>query len=47
MKCIVGGRVLLKDRIADNLAIIFDNNIEKIADVKDINLSDYEVIDAK
>ncbi|MBQ4516667.1 MAG: N-acetylglucosamine-6-phosphate deacetylase [Clostridia bacterium] len=46
MKCIINGKVLLKDRIADNLAIIFDEKIEKITELKDINVSDYEVIDA-
>ncbi len=46
MKCIIGGKVLLKDRVAENLAIIFDERIEKIADVQDINLSEYDVIDA-
>ncbi len=47
MKCIINGKILLKDRIAENLAIIFDQKIEKIADLKDIDTSDYEVIDAK
>lgn len=46
MKCIIGGKVLLKDRIAENLAIVFDEKIEKIADVGNVDLSDYEVIDA-
>ncbi len=46
MKCIINGKVLLKDRIAENLAIIFDEKIEKITELKDINVSDYEVIDA-
>ena len=47
MKCIIGGKALLKDRVCENLAIIFDERIEKIAEVSDINLPDYEVIDAK
>ena len=46
MKCIINGKVLLKDRIAENLAIIFGEKIEKITELKDINVSDYEVIDA-
>ena len=46
MKCIINGKILLKDRIAENLAIIFDKKIEKITELKDINVSDYEVIDA-
>ena len=47
MKCIINGKVILKDRIADNLCVIFDKKIEKLCFVKDINLADYEVIDAK
>lgn len=47
MKCIINGKVILKDKVAENLAIIFDEKIEKICDVKDINTADYEVIDAK
>jgi len=47
MKCIINGKVILKDKVCDNLAIIFDEKIEKIACVNDINTSDYEVIDAK
>ncbi len=47
MKCIINGKVILKDRVADDLAIIFDEKIRKITKVKEINLSDYEVIDAK
>lgn len=47
MKCIINGKVILKDGIAENLAVIFDEKIEKIAATDEINLSDYEVIDAK
>ncbi len=47
MKCIINGKVILKDGIAENLAVIFDEKIEKIAAIDEINLSDYEVIDAK
>ncbi len=46
MKCIINGKVILKDAVLENVAVIFDEKIEKIADVKDINLADYEVIDA-
>ena len=46
MKCIINGKVLLNDRIAENLAIVFDEKIEKIADLNDIDTSAYEVIDA-
>ena len=47
MKCIIAGKVILKDKVQEGLAIVFDEKIEKIADAKDINLSEYEVIDAK
>ena len=46
MKCIINGKILLKDKVAEGLAIVFDDKIKKIAKVADINLSDYEVIDA-
>ena len=46
MKCIINGKVILPDRVADNLAVIFDSKIQKLADIKDIDLSEYEVIDA-
>lgn len=47
MKCIVNGRVVLPDCVADNLAVIFSDKIEKIIPANEISLSDYEVIDAK
>ncbi len=47
MKCIINGKIILKDKVAENLALIFDEKIEKVADINDINISDYEVIDAK
>lgn len=46
MKCIINGKVLLPDGEYDGLAVIFDEKIEKIAQIKDIDLSLYEVIDA-
>ena len=46
MKCIINGKILLKDKVAEGMAIIFGETIEKIVDAKDVNLSDYEVIDA-
>ncbi len=46
MKCIINGKVILKDRVAEGLAIVFDEKIEKICNASEINLSDYEVIDA-
>ncbi|MBR3870753.1 MAG: N-acetylglucosamine-6-phosphate deacetylase [Clostridia bacterium] len=47
MKCIVNGKVLLKDKMAEGVAIVFDEKIEKIIPTDEINLSDYEVIDAQ
>lgn len=46
MKCIINGKVLLKDKIADDLVVIFDKKIEKIAKCSEVNLSDFEIIDA-
>ncbi len=46
MKCIIGGKVILPDRVADNLAIVFDKKIEKIVNASEINTADYEIIDA-
>ena len=46
VKCIINGKVLLRDRMAEGLAILFEEKIEKLVPVKDLNLSDYEVIDA-
>ena len=47
MKCIVNGKLILKDSIAENMAIVFGDKIEKIALLSDIDTSAYEVIDAK
>lgn len=47
MKCIINGKIILKDRIIEDSVIIFDKAIEKIALADEINVSDYEIIDAK
>lgn len=47
MKCILNGRVVLPDRIITDVAVIFDKEIQAIVSAKEINLADYEVIDAK
>ncbi len=47
MKCIINGKVILPDCVSDSLAIIFDEKIREIKDLKEVNLSDYDVIDAK
>ena len=46
MKCIINGKFLLKDKVIENSAIIFDEKIRKITDFKNIDVSDYEIIDA-
>ena len=46
MKCIINGKVILPDRVADNLAVVFDSKIQKLAHINDIDVSEYEVIDA-
>lgn len=46
MKCIINGKVVLKDKVAENLAVVFDEKIQKIADISEINTADYEIIDA-
>lgn len=46
MKCIINGKILLKDKILDGAAIIFGEKIEKIDKVENIDLTSYEVIDA-
>ncbi len=47
MKCIINGKVILKYAVVENSAIIFDEKIREITDIKNIDLSQYEVIDAK
>ena len=47
MRCIINGKVIMTDKVLENVAVIFDHKIEKISSVNDIDLSNYEVIDAK
>ena len=47
MKCLINGKIIFKDSVKDGLAIVFDEKIEKILPQNEINLNDYEVIDAK
>lgn len=47
MKCLINGKIIFKDSVKDGLAIIFDEKIEKILPQNEINLNDYEAIDAK
>lgn len=47
MKCLINGKIIFADSVKEGLAIIFDEKIEKILPQSEINLNDYEVIDAK
>lgn len=46
MKCIINGKVIFSDRVSEGLAVIFDEKIRKIAQIDEINLNDFDVIDA-
>ncbi len=46
MKCIINGKIILSDRIIEDSAIVFDKSIEKISPISDIDVSEYEIIDA-
>ncbi len=47
MKCLINGNLILKDSIAEGLCVIFDKNIERIVPQSELNLNDYEIIDAE
>ncbi len=47
MKCLINGKIIFKDSVKDGLAIVFDEKIEKILPQSEVNLNDYEIIDAK
>lgn len=47
MKCIINGRVVLPDSVVTDVAVIFDKKIEAIVPANQVNLDEYEVIDAK
>lgn len=46
MKCIINGKVILPDCVADGYAVVFDSKIKNIVPLTDIDLTEYEVIDA-
>ena len=46
MKCIINGKIILEDRVAEGMAIVFDEKIEKIAPLSEIDTKDCEIIDA-
>lgn len=47
MKCIINGKVVLKDAVKEGLAVIFSDKIEKIVSIEEVNLEDYDVIEAQ
>ena len=47
MKCIINGKVVLKDKIVSDVAVIFDEKIKAISPMNEINTADYEIIDAQ
>lgn len=47
MKCIINGHIVLTDSVVSEMAVVFDNKIKGIVPIKEINLDEYEVIDAK
>lgn len=47
MKCIINGRIVLKDEIVSNMALVFDEKIKAIVPENTINAEEYEIIDAK
>lgn len=47
MNCIINGRIVLPDGIAEGKAIVFGEKIEKILPLDEVDLSQYDVIDAK
>lgn len=47
MKCIVNGRLVLPDEVVSDMAIIFDEKIQKIVPASEVNEEEYEVIDAE
>ena len=47
MKCIMNGKVVLKDDVVSGVAVILDDKIKAIVPECEINTEEYEVIDAK
>lgn len=47
MKCIMNGRLVLPDEVVSDMAIIFDEKIQKIVPASEVNAEEYEVIDAE
>lgn len=47
MKCIMNGRLVLPDEVVSDMAIIFDEKIQKIVPASEVNAEEYEIIDAE
>ena len=47
MKCIINGRIVMPDGVLSEHAITFDKKIQSVVPQQDINLDEYDVIDAK
>ena len=47
MKCIVNGKIILKDSVLENYVVIFDDRIKNILPKENVDVSEYESIDAK
>lgn len=47
MKCIINGKIILPNKVFENMAILFDDRIRKIISMDEVELSEYEVIDAQ
>lgn len=47
MKCIMNGRLVLPDEVVSDMAIIFDEKIQKIVPASEVKTEEYEVIDAE
>ncbi len=47
MKCIINGKIILPNKVIENMAILFDDRIKKIVPMGEVELSEYEVIDVQ
>ena len=47
MKCITNGKIVLEDKVVESQVVIFNEKIVKIAHESQIDVNDYEIIDAK
>ncbi|MEE1315142.1 MAG: N-acetylglucosamine-6-phosphate deacetylase [Faecalimonas sp.] len=47
MKCIINGRLVLPDSVVTDAALVFDEKIQGIVPIAEMNQDEYEVIDAQ